>query len=161
MALEIGVDSFTSVADADTYWTEHAGGTNWAGATPTQKEQALREASQYIDKRYSWRGTHPGTVSQLLSWPRIDVIDDQGRLRSASAVPEEVKDATAWLAEQALGGQLLPAKNRGGAIKQLKAGSVEIEYEDRAPTQKSFDYVDLLVSGLVRAGKGATIMLKG
>lgn len=161
MALQIGIDSFTSVADADAYWTDHSGGTGWAAALSADKEAALREASQYIDKSYSWRGDHPGDASQLLSWPRYNVIDRQGRVRSSTEVPAEVKDATAWLAEQALSGELLPAQARGGRIKGLKAGSVQVEYEDNAPAQSSYDYVDLLVSGLIKGGKNTTILLKG
>lgn len=160
MALEIGVDSFTSLADANTYWTEHSGGTGWATASDTEKEKALREASQFIDKSYSWLGNHPGGESQLLSWPRLNVIDRQGRYRSSGKVPKEIKDATAWLAEQALGGQLRPAKDRGGEVSRLKAGSVEIQYAEGAPSNKSFDYVDLLVSELVSHGKGSTKLLK-
>lgn len=161
MALEIGVDSFVSVSDADTFWNEHSGGTNWATASDSEKEKALREASQFIDKSYTWLGYHPGENTQLLSWPRQDVEDHQGRLRDADTVPQEIKDATAWLAEQALDGQLRPAKSRGGAISRLKAGPVEINYEDSAPAHDTYQYVDLLVSPLVKYGKGQTRLLKG
>lgn len=161
MALSIGVDSFVSVAGADTYWTDHAGGTNWASATATQKEQALREASQYIDKSYTWRGHHPGDEAQLLGWPRYNVIDREGRYRDSGVVPQEVKDATSWLAEQVLDGALLPVIGAGGQPRRVKAGSVEVEYSGNAPSQKSFPYVDLLVSDLIRGGKHSTIMLKG
>lgn len=161
MALEIGVDSFVSVVDADTYWTEHSGGTNWAAANNSDKEKALREASQYIDKNYTWRGNHPGTESQLLSWPRQNVVDRKGRIISSGSVPTEIKNATAWLAEQALDGALVEVKNRGGRVSSLKAGSVEIDYEANAPSQKTFDYLDMLVSDLVKGGKNSVTLLKG
>lgn len=160
MALEIGVDTFATLTEANDFWTKYAGGTNWASADDTDKEKALREASQFIDKSYTWLGRHPGDDDQLLSWPRYDVIDKQGRHRSSGNIPQEIKNATAWLAEQALAGQLRPVKSRGGAISRLKAGSVEIQYEDGAPAHDTYEYVDLLVSPLVKFGKNQTRILK-
>lgn len=158
MALEIGVDSFTSLTEANTYWANNSGGTNWATASDENKEKALRKASQYIDKSYRFIGYHPGGSAQLLSWPRVDVVDHQGRTRSG--VPQEVKDATAYMAEQALASELRGPLERGGAIKALKAGSVEIEYEDNAPGQTVYKYVDLLLRDLIVSGHGFTKMFK-
>lgn len=158
--LTVGTDSFISVVDADTYWENHSGGDNWAVATTPEKEAALRESTQYIDKSYSWRGDHSGLESEPLSWPRYNVVDRQGRTRSSSEIPQEIKDATAWLADQALGGSLLQVKDRGGRISNLKAGSVEIQYEKGAPAQKQYHQVDLLISDLTRGGRNSTVLLK-
>lgn len=158
MALTVGEDTYISLADADTYWTNYAGGTNWASATDAEKEQALRQATQYVDKSYTWRGHHPGSSSQLLSWPRNMVVDGQGRTRTG--IPQEVKDATAYLAEQALDGAILTAKERGGKIKNVKAGSVSVEFGDNAPGQRTFPYADLLLSDLTIGGKNSVRLRK-
>lgn len=160
MSLTISVDSFISLADAETYWSTHSGGDYWDAATPGDKESALMEASQYIDKSFNFIGHHPRTVSQLLSWPRINAYDKQGRYRSG--IPQEVKDATCWLANEALNGHLRPSKERGGQIESIMAGGrtgVQVTYEKGAPSQKSFDYVTLLLSDLtVGSGKNARIL---
>jgi hypothetical protein len=160
MSLIIGVDSFVSLEDANVYWTNYAGGTNWAAAADTAKEQAIREATQYIDKRFKWKGNHPGTATQLLSWPRMNVVDANGLPRATDEVPQEVKDATAFLAEHALSERLLVNKDRGGAIRSVKAGSVQVDYESGAPSQKSYPMVDMLLSGLAYGGRNNKKILK-
>lgn len=161
MALSVGTDTYISLADANTYWTENTGGTNWAIASDTEKEKALRAATQYVDKHYSWLGVHPGT-DQALSWPRLNVIDKNGRVIGGNVIPDAVKDAVAYIAEQVLAdGGILPKRNRNSAIKSVKAGSVEVEYDDQAPTRTHYDYADLLLSKLTKGGRGMTPMIKG
>lgn len=162
MSLTISVDSFTSISDADSYWTNNSGGTAWASASQSDKEAALRQASQYIDKRYKFIGMHTGSVSQLLAWPRVGAVDKQGRYRSG--VPKEIKDATAYLANEALSEHLLPPQQRGNKIKRLRAGGtrhgVEIDYQPNAPGQTTYDYVDLLVSDLIVGSRNSSKMMK-
>lgn len=159
MALTVGEDTYISVADTDTYWTEHPGGSNWTAAGDTDKEAALRQATQYVDKKYTWVGVHPGTLSQNLSWPRLDAIDRHGRTRTGT--PQEVKDATAYMAEQVLADTgVLNPKDRGGQIKSVAAGSVNVEWEEGANSQKTYDYVDLLLKNITKGGKGVRPLLK-
>jgi len=44
-------------------------------------------------------------------------------------------------------GSLSPDLDRGGAIKTLKAGSVEIDYAESAPVSTTFTAIDGLLSG--------------
>lgn len=161
MALTVGTDTYLSLADANTYWDENTGGTNWATASDAEKEKALRAATQYVDKHYSWLGNHPGN-SQGLSWPRLNVVDKDGRTIGGNVIPDAVKNATAYIAEQVLAdGGILPKRNRNSSIKSVKAGSVEVEYDDMAPTRTHYDYADLILSKLTKGGRGMTPMYKG
>ena len=153
-------ETFVSLADANTYWTKHSGGVKWAVADDPTKEAALREATQFVDKQYAFVGSHPGTTTQLLSWPRIDATDAQGRTIASDEIPQPVKDATAYLAEQALNGPLLAPKGRGGAIKKVTAGPVEVEYEKYAPADKSYPYADMLLKDLVEGRRNRATLRK-
>lgn len=156
--LTVGTDSYTSLVDADEYWSEHYNSADWDAASDSDKEKALRTATQYIDKHYSWIGYHPGSLSQKLAWPRLNAVDKQGR--TITGIPDEVKDATAYLAQEELRGGILRPKSRGGAIKSVQAGSVNVEFEDNAPVHASYDYVDLLLSNLTKGGKGSIPLKK-
>ena len=147
MAFTVGENSYLSVADADTYWSDRNNST-WSAASDAEKEAALLEATQYLDKAYRWRGEHPGSSTQLLAWPRNNVVDEQGRTRTG--IPQEIKDATAELALEALGGRLVPVQDHGGAVKSQTVNGLSIEYQDGAPANPSYDYVRMLVSPLIR-----------
>lgn len=66
-------ESYISVVDATTY---HAsmGNAGWVG-TQTQMEVALRQATQYLDTTYRFRGTtiKKNQPQQALMWPRFGV----------------------------------------------------------------------------------------
>lgn len=158
MSLTVGTDTYVSLANADTYWANHYDSADWDAATDANKEKALRVATQYVDKRYSWIGSHPGTSSQNLAWPRLNAVDKQGRTRTG--IPDEIKDATAWLAQEEIRTGILRSKSRGGAIKNVKAGSVAVEFEDNAPSQPSYDYADLLLSNITKGGRGSIPLMK-
>ncbi len=60
MAIIVGTDSYVSVADADTYWTDR-NNLDWATTDVADKEKALRDATVFIDGSYEgrWIGQHP------------------------------------------------------------------------------------------------------
>lgn len=159
MSLDVGSDSYVSIEDADQYWQNHPRGDSWADATILEKEAALREATTYVDNRYTWIGHHPGITSQNLSWPRLDAVDKQGRVRTG--IPQEVKDATAYLAEQSLSKGLLTPQDRGGRINRVVADSVVVEWDKNAPSQATYDYADLIVKNITKGGRGVRPLKKG
>lgn len=113
-------------------------------------------ATQYIDKQYRWIGVHPGGSDQLLSWPRSSAVDKQGRTRTG--IPQELKDATAYLADKVLGEPVLEPKARGGAIQSVQAGSVAVQFSESASAHTSYKYVDLLLSD-ISTGGGQSVRL--
>jgi hypothetical protein len=158
MSLDVGKDSYLSLQDADAYWDNHNHNERWQQASEQEKEAALREATRYVDNRYTWIGKHPGSSGQVLSWPRMNAVDKQGRLRTG--IPQEVKDATAYLAQQSLEGGLLAPQDRGGRINRVQADTVVVEWDKSAPSQPTYDYADLLLKNITTGGRSSAPLLK-
>ena len=145
-------DSYVTLAEADVYFTKR-NSAEWQDSEPAEKEAVLREATQWLDGRYDWIGHHPGSVTQLLGWPRNNVIDHEGRDLSGQ-VPSRVKDACCEAALLALDGALIPAEDRGGMISRAKIGPLEVTYDDQAPATRSFEFIDIILKGLTTRGTG-------
>ncbi|RJL08418.1 DnaT-like ssDNA-binding protein [Paracoccus siganidrum] len=111
-------NSFISLADADAY-LEAEGAGAWQAAPTEAKEAALVNASRWM------------AVS--LNWCHKDLSDEELIV---------VGRAAARLAVQALTVDLWAPENVGKDAKRYKAGSVEVEYQNRRP-----------VAGPVAAGK--------
>jgi len=137
-------DSYLSVADADTYHSDRAN-TSWTG-TDEVKEIALRKATQYLDSTYNWIGKIYSTT-QSLSWPRVGVLDRQGRDLEGS-VPQPIKNAIAELAMISLTLDLVSNTTSDDYIKREKVGPLETEYKDGAPAQTEYNFVARILSGL-------------
>lgn len=153
MTITVGTDSYLSVADADTYWSNRNNDV-WAAADTADKEKALREATQYIDGAYDFIGTQ--ITTNVLAWPRYDVYIYEGNFAGVSynsdTIPPQIKNATAELALEALSNKLLPSKDRGGLVKREKIDVIEVEYLPFAPSNKSYDFVSMLIKPLLTGG---------
>lgn len=150
MALTAGTDTFVTVAEADTYFT-NMNNSAWSALDDAAKEAALREATQYLDTAYNWRGIIQST-SQALSWPRSYVYDHEGR--TVTGIPQRIKDATCELALASIDDRLAPTQDNGAAIKRQKVGQLEVEYQDGAVVKRSYPYISRLVKGLHRGSNG-------
>lgn len=153
-----GAESYQTVAGADTYWgnrTQAALYTTWNAATTAKKEGALREGSAFIDATWGprFRGVVRGTVQGLL-FPRTDAFDDAGY--PLPGLPEELKRAAAELAARALSATLTPdIKAGGGVLKRVKAGSVEVEYDNNGGrVEKTYPAIDRMLSPLLVPAAG-------
>jgi len=144
-----GAQSYASTAYIDTYWADrpqNAFAATWSAATTSNKEGAAREASAYIDATWGpyFRGVRRGWVQGLL-WPRSDAMDEGNVLGKPAYplpdMPDCLRVAVAELAVRALSKTLAQDLARGGFIKTLKAGSVDIEYADGAPAQKTYGLI--------------------
>lgn len=98
MALEKGVNSYVTVAEADTYFEDRLDVAAWTGATETQKAQSLVVATSILDD-VEW----PGTVvseSQELAFPRVSSYFDSrlGLEVVMDPVPSRIEKATFELA---------------------------------------------------------------
>lgn len=161
MAVTVGTDTYLSVADADTYWSNRNNST-WDGASTAEKEKALREATQYIDGAYQFIGVITSS-SQLLAWPRAGAVILRGNMAGAvfdsDEYPPQVKNACAELALECLSARLVPAAERGGAIKSEKVDSLQVEYQDWAPSRKTYDFVTMLLKPVLKSGGGNRVNL--
>lgn len=160
MAIIVGTESYVSVANADTYWT-NGNNSTWSAATAADKEKALRFATEYIDGSYEgrWIGEHPGAASQVLAWPRNGAVDSEGR--SVTGIPQRVADATARLALDALTDFLSEAEDRGGRISRAAVGPLDVSYFRDAPAGTAFPVLELMLKPLLAsAGTGGGTLVR-
>ena len=162
MSLIVGTNTYLSIADADSYWSERNNAI-WAAADDADKEKALREATQYIDGAFTFIG-HITEIDQKLAWPRSSVIIKHGNFRGqdidTDVIPEKVEQATAELALEALSARLVPAENRGGKIKREKVDVIEVEYLDWAPSGKTFEFVSMLLRPFTIGSKSQVKLMR-
>lgn len=153
MALVVGTDSYLSIADADTYWLDRNNST-WSSATTPEKEKALREATQFIDGAYTFIGEQK--TDNVLAFPRhsVEVVSGNftGVYYDSETIPPQIKNATAELGLECLNARLRPSQERGGMVKREKVDVIEVEYSDFAPSQKSYDFVTMILKPLLRGG---------
>ena len=149
-------NSYVSMDDAAAYCA--ARGLTFATSPSAPGEAALIRATAAIDAAY--RGRFPGYKAngrdQALEWPRGQAYDFEGLLIAGDEVPQEIINATceAAVREFATAGSMMPDLERGGSVRRLKAGSVEIEYGANASAQTAFTIIDGILSGLLSGGSG-------
>lgn len=151
-------ESYLSVADADTYWSNRADAT-WAAADTADKEAALRKATQYLDATYIWPGVIAAT-SQALGWPRLYVTDHEER--EINGIPTLIEQAAAELAKLALSAPLLAVESRSD-IEHIRADTVEVTFKAGGRAQKTYALVDRLLApiSLRKRGGGTVRLVRG
>lgn len=119
------------------------------------EDAALVVGTAYIDNTYRTRfpGQRKLFRNQALEWPRVGVVDMNGYPVTDNEIPVEIIRATceAAIRELTSPGSLVPDLERGGAVKRLKAGSVEIEYGTNASPVTVFQNIDRILSSLIGA----------
>lgn len=97
-----GANSFILVADCKTY-LDLRGETEWGLLVATITEPALIKATDFLEQRYrlKWKGEKK-TKTQVLSWPRKDVTDEDGFQLTSTTIPQELIDAQCLLALRAV-----------------------------------------------------------
>lgn len=170
MAVALVIEDGTGVASAnswvtraevqtyvDTYYPSH---TEWTAATDDAKDEAIVKAAQYLELVYGtrWRGRKVAR-DQAMHWPRYDVYDNDGYLRSYEAIPTKLKDAQCEVTLRAVAGTTLLVDISAGAdpaltSKRVKAGPIETEkkYAGATSTHPVFDTVNYSLRELIRAG---------
>ena len=151
-----GANSYATTDEADDYFFDRSS-SSWTDAELIAKERALLDASQYLDATYRWVGAKK-TQAQGLGWPRAAACDPDGFSIATNIVPGKVKEAAFELALVALAADLLSPLERGGAIKRkLEKVDVieeETEYQDGAPSNRTYPLVDRMLTGLYEGRAG-------
>jgi hypothetical protein len=155
-------NSYVSVADASDYAA--ARGLTFTTSPSGSAEAALIRGTAAIDAAYRSRfpGQRANGRTQALEWPRKYAGDAEGNPIGSDEIPQEVINATieAAVREMASPNSMMPDLERGGAIKEIQAGSVDITYADGAPVATSFQLIEGILSGLLnRLNGGATVDL--
>lgn len=168
MTVTLVVEDGSGVTGANAYlslaaWKAEAEVSVWdhSAFTDEQIAAAIIRGRRAIDRRnwMRWAG-EPTYEDQVTAWPRAEVVTDTGLEYPEDTVPQDIIDATAEAAWRELQspGSLSPDFERGGAVKSLKAGSVEVVYEDGATVGTVFTAIDdLLGPWLLPVASGTTV----
>lgn len=146
-------NSYITLAYAETYHDDR-GNTSWASATSSTQQAACIKATDYIQSNFIFTGGVVASATQALQWPRYSAIDRNGNLIDSDSVPDVVKQATAILALEVVGGTDINAKI-DRKTKREKAGPVEVEYMDGSAARVIYRQIEGLFVGLIAArGQG-------
>lgn len=171
---DLNVEDGTGFDDANAYvdfafvdaYHDLRGNEAWADASEAEKVSAIVNATDYVDRRFTFIGTKT-YEDQALAWPRDGVFDRDG-IEYADVVPIAVQQATAEYALRALSAPLLPdpsVDETGGAItlRRERVGPIEEEtrFSDDLPRRVLQPYPSadriLTSSGLVLSGAGRVV----
>lgn len=135
-------ESLCSVADSLTYHAAR-GNSTWATITTTQQEQALRRATDYMERVYKlqWQGLRVNSL-QALDWPRVDVTAN-GYYVLSTIVPVAVVRACAELALRAAAGDLLADTTQQKV--STKVGDLEVSMDKYSPQAVQYPAVVALL----------------
>lgn len=150
-------ESYISVADASTYFSNRGIATWAALASDSVREAYLRQATDYMVAVYRdlWEGARY-TEDQALDWPREGVVRDSWAV-GYDEVPVEVQRACAELALKVASGDLMPDLEQG--IKREKVGPIETEYDINSPQAVRYKFVDAMLRPFLKARSGASVGL--
>jgi len=160
-------ESYISVADASTYFS-NIGDAGWAAlASDAIREQSLRKATTYMVSRYRflWDGTR-FVLDQALDWPRgWTPIKDQPEQYGAGAnyyasniVPVEVKRACASLALRSASAELNADLTRGKL--SVTIGQISTTYDPFSPQAKRYPEIDAMLRPYLKNSFGQTELVR-
>lgn len=153
-----GAESYISVLDANTYHTNRNNG-DWAEAETSEKEAALRKATDYMLQvcRTRWQGWKV-SETQALDWPRNSVYVDQtinynnqitAHLIPNNVVPLEVKKACAEYALKALSGDLFADLTQ--SITREQVDKISVDYDKFSPQSVRYVAIEAMLAPFFQA----------
>lgn len=160
-------ESYCSVAEATTYFS-NIGNAAWAAlASDAVREQCLRKSTAFMLGRYRFRWAgYRKTTTQALDWPRSLVpIKDAPDLYGGSAsyyddasVPAAVKNACASLALRAASATLLADQSR--TKKSVTVGPITTVYDDVAGQAMQYVEVDAMLAPYLKSSGNQVEMVR-
>jgi len=137
-------DSFCTVAEADTYFSNKLYSTTWDAGSTANKEKALKQATRILDEKIAWTGTR-ATSTQALGWGRTDVYWD-GISVSSTAIPKQIINATSEFAGHLLVSDLT-ANAEGKGLDSLKVGDITLDFDKTDTASVMPDIVQEMLRG--------------
>jgi len=141
MALQIGINSFVTVTEAEVYFYDRLNQASWDSATDEIVERALVTATGILND-LDWGGTALPTALYPLSWPRditywdtksgaYDTIEDDRSTTSYGTFPDDIKRATYELSLHLIKnmGTIEDQSTGSPKLKDLKVGSVSMAFD--------------------------------
>ena len=106
--------------EADQIMENYGNSTDWSGAVQALKENAIREATRFMNIVYEWKG-YRVYATQSLQWPREEMYDDEETYIENDVIPNKIKEACAYLALKVIGGSnLLEDLENASNVKRTK-----------------------------------------
>ena len=155
-----GANSYTSVADADTFMANR-GYSDWASASTEDKEYALIKAADFIETTYSqsFKGSRV-SADQPLSFPRSDIVL-YGFDLAEDAIPESLIEAQTRLALKSLSGEQF-IEDEGRTVTRERVDVIETYYATYGNKQTRYVEAERLLAPLlsgVNNGQSANLKL--
>lgn len=147
-SLPAGANAAVSVAEVDAFAADNTmteGVADWAAATPSSKEAAIRQATRYL-AGLRWRGAARGR----LAFPRSGCTELNGPAVGDTEIPWRYQEAACMLAFKALAGPLLEDSTTG--IRSVKAGPVDVQFEPGQGADTEFTEAMSLLRPLLLSG---------
>lgn len=113
-------NSYSNLADANTYHTERLHNDEWLLAGEKVRESALVWASRTLDDKFDWVGT-PTDTDNGLRFPRANVVDRDGTTLDSATIPTFLERATAELALEFIRSDIFQNQDSFG-IRKVSAG---------------------------------------
>ena len=139
-----GLPNANSYCDLD-YALEYCtnkGYTSWLSLSEAEQKVFIIRGTEFVDNFYMWKG-RKGKGSQALSFPRLDLYDDDRYL--VNGIPDKLKKAcleAAFLNSTSGADTLFTTKDENGAIKRQKVDSLEVEYFSNQQSETNLNAVD-------------------
>jgi len=155
-------NSYSTVADADTYHAGHLYAGTWTAANQQDREKALIMATRLLDEHVEWSGSKEDD-GNALQWPRVGASDRGGWAIDNDEMPADLKRATAELA------RLLLVEDRTkfdepdtAGFRSVRAGSLafEIDHADRKSLIPTHVMAMIAPFGRVSIGGGVVRLLR-
>ena len=142
--------SYASVDYASAFHFDHGTLEMWASIV--DDEAALTNGTVALDGMFAWSGTilrdgSDGNPAQALDWPRVGVVDREGRVIASDAVPKAIADATCLMALYTKRQQLFEPVRTGVTSETI--GDWSTHYSDGGAGLVRYPGIEMLVSGLV------------
>ena len=153
--------SYIDLAFTDSYWEQRGDPEQWTCLNPEEQEAAILYATQYVEKRYRFRGQIQDR-NQVLAFPRTPFCDREGRaLAGEGVIPEPVKQAVAELAlRQAIEDLFLDTDPSAKTIIRKKVEDAEEELDSTRDTTR-FKYIDMLLMDYLSGDDSCINMVRG
>jgi hypothetical protein len=149
-------NAYVSVAETDTYYSQHLYSAAWADAALPQREAAIIQATAMVDLLTDFDGV-PTTTTQGLRCPRNGLTNREGVAYLNSVIPAGLKRAVCELTRFLLAGdRTVDPDTAGYSSISVGAISVSIDRSDRPDVLP--DIVRLMLSEFGMVGGGANVM---
>lgn len=156
----VASNSYVSLLEADTYFSDMYNKPLWAPLTEGVKSQLVVSATASLDAYIQWNGSRT-TLDQALDWPRTGAYDRDNVMYPIDEIPHLIKVATFELAYHFLvNGGLTFDQNK---IDEVKVGSIGVKFSSYIVDTGIPSYIEAMlahVGGSLIVDRGKVMMAK-